>query len=92
MQFEDVIYIIILSRKEGCLGNPDPKQIRIIFNGVTGIVRPGEFVAMLGPSGSGKIIFLTVLGGRFPGKIIGSIIYNGYLFSGFIKRKIGFVI
>lgn len=91
LKFEDVTYTITLSRKEGCLGNPDPKQTRIILNGVTGIARPGELVAMLGPSGSGKTTLLTALGGRLPGKITGSITYNGYPFSGPIKRKTGFV-
>lgn len=95
LKFQDVTYNIPLHRtKESgcCLGSQGPKHTRAILNGVTGIVRPGELLAMLGPSGSGKTTLLTALGGRLPGKISGgSITYNGHPFSGSIKRKIGFV-
>uniref|UniRef100_A0A7C9AQY5 Adenosinetriphosphatase n=1 Tax=Opuntia streptacantha TaxID=393608 RepID=A0A7C9AQY5_OPUST len=94
LKFEDVTYNITLSpttESTCCLGNPEPKQTRIVLNGVSGIVRPGELLAMLGPSGSGKTTLLAALGGRLPGKISGSISYNGHPFSGSIKRKIGFV-
>lgn len=46
---------------------------------------------MLGPSGSGKTTLLTALAGRLPGKISGTISYNGRAFSGSMKRKTGFV-
>lgn len=46
---------------------------------------------MLGPSGSGKTTLLTALAGRLPGKISGSITYNGHPFSSSMKRKTGFV-
>lgn len=46
---------------------------------------------MLGPSGSGKTTLLTALAGRLPGKITGSITYNGQPFSSSMKRKTGLV-
>ena len=64
---------------------------KTILNGITGMVCPGEILAMLGPSGSGKTTLLTALGGRLSGKSSGNITYNGHPFSGAIKRRIGFV-
>ncbi|KAL5723508.1 ABC transporter G member 21 [Ranunculus cassubicifolius] len=92
LKFEDVSYSIKLQTTNGrCFRSPDPKPDRIVLNGVSGIVRPGEVLAMLGPSGSGKTTLLTALAGRLAGNISGTIAYNGQPFSGYIKRKTGFV-
>ncbi|WCJ35703.1 ABC-2 type transporter family protein [Euphorbia peplus] len=92
LKFEEVTYSVNLSGKGSicCLHN-EPKSTRSVLNGVSGIVRPGELLAMLGPSGSGKTTLLTALAGRLPGKISGTVTYNGQPFSSFIKRKTGFV-
>lgn len=91
-QFEDIGYSIKVRAADGCcFAPPEPKLDRVVLNGVTGVVYPGELMAMLGPSGSGKTTLLTALAGRLSGKISGSISYNGHPFSGWIKRKIGFV-
>lgn len=82
MQFEDVTYTINSNLTKGN-GN--------VLNSVTGIVNPGELLAMLGPSGSGKTTLLTALSGRLPGKLSGTILYNNQSFSSSIKRKTGFV-
>ncbi|KAJ4960138.1 hypothetical protein NE237_020048 [Protea cynaroides] len=93
LKFEDVAYSIKVSTSGGrnCFASTDSKPDRVVLNGVSGIVLPGELLAMLGPSGSGKTTLLTALAGRLPGKISGSITYNGQPFSGSIKRKIGFL-
>ncbi|CAK9149070.1 unnamed protein product [Ilex paraguariensis] len=93
LKFEDVAYTIKLQTNEGnCVSSSEPKATtRTVLNGVTGIVRPGELLAMLGPSGSGKTTLLTALAGRLPGKISGTITYNGQPFSCSMKRKTGFV-
>ncbi|XP_077244039.1 ABC transporter G family member 21-like [Tasmannia lanceolata] len=88
LEFEDVAYKINLPTHAHFM---EPKTDRAILSGVTGIVRPGEIMAMLGPSGSGKTTLLTALAGRLPGKISGGITYNGQPFSSSIKRKTGFV-
>ncbi|XP_065880187.1 ABC transporter G family member 21 [Euphorbia lathyris] len=92
LKFEEVAYSVNLSGKTNtcCLPN-EPKTTRSVLNGVTGIVRPGELLAMLGPSGSGKTTLLTAFAGRLPGKVSGRITYNGQPFSSFMKRKTGFV-
>lgn len=92
MQFEDVAYGIVLQSSEGgCSGSHGSKQRRMVLNGVSGVVRPGELLAMLGPSGSGKTTLLTALAGRLPGKVSGTITYNGQSFSSTMKRRTGFV-
>ncbi|XP_010556399.1 PREDICTED: ABC transporter G family member 21-like [Tarenaya hassleriana] len=93
LKFEDLTYSINLRTGKGSFwfGSHEPKSTRLILNGVTGIVKPGELLAMLGPSGSGKTTLLTALAGRLNGKLSGSVTYNGQPFSSSVKRKIGFV-
>jgi len=87
-----VVYSLNLrTTKGGCLAPHEPKPTRTVLNGVSGVVRPGELLAMLGPSGSGKTTLLTALAGRFPGKVSGTITYNGQPFSSSMKRNTGFV-
>ncbi|GAU16501.1 hypothetical protein TSUD_167330, partial [Trifolium subterraneum] len=80
LKFEDLVYKVKVNQKE-----------KTILNGITGVVYPGEILAMLGPSGSGKTTLLTALGGRLTGKLTGKTTYNNQPFSGSIKRSTGFV-
>lgn len=93
LKFKDVGYSIKLGATESnCFSSSsEPKPTRTLLNGVSGIVKPGELLAMLGPSGSGKTTLLTALAGRLPGKISGTITYNGHPFSSSMRRKTGFV-
>lgn len=92
LKFEDLTYTINLqSGEDHCFTSPESKRNRTLLNGVSGVVRPGELLAMLGPSGSGKTTLLTALGGRLYGKTSGNITYNSQPFSSSVKRKIGFV-
>uniref|UniRef100_A0A2N9F7P3 ABC transporter domain-containing protein n=1 Tax=Fagus sylvatica TaxID=28930 RepID=A0A2N9F7P3_FAGSY len=90
LKFEEVVYKVKLEQK-GLCWSTWPSNEKTILNGITGIVSPGEILAMLGPSGSGKTTLLTALGGRLNGKLSGKITYNGQPFSGTIKRRTGFV-
>ncbi|GMJ11463.1 ATP-binding cassette G9 [Hibiscus trionum] len=93
LKFVDVVYKV-KSRKEGnFLENKSRSDEHlVILNGITGMVQPGEMLAILGPSGSGKTTLLTALGGRLTGgRIDGTISYNGKPFSNSMKRKTGFV-
>ncbi|KAK4263734.1 hypothetical protein QN277_029110 [Acacia crassicarpa] len=94
LKFEDFSYSVTIKSKKkacDCVSSQNLKVKRTILNGVTGIVRPGELMAMLGPSGSGKTTLLTALAGRLTGKVTGSVTYNGQPFSSSMKRKTGFV-
>ncbi|XVE65415.1 hypothetical protein DITRI_Ditri07aG0178400 [Diplodiscus trichospermus] len=90
LKFEEVVYKVKLEQKGSCWGARITGE-KTILNGITGVVCPGEILAMLGPSGSGKTTLLTALGGRLTGKLSGKITYNGQHFSGTIRRRTGFV-
>ncbi|GAB4834887.1 ABC transporter G member 14 [Ancistrocladus abbreviatus] len=98
LKFEEVGYRVKMKEQKGpsscCCGTGTGTftKEKIILNGLSGRVSPGEILAMLGPSGSGKTTLLTALGGRLTGKhLSGKVLYNGLPFSGTIKRRIGFV-
>ncbi|WVY99419.1 hypothetical protein V8G54_025489 [Vigna mungo] len=90
LKFDEVVYKI-KTRKGGLFRKNGETVEKEILKGVTGVVEPGEMLAMLGPSGSGKTTLLTALGGRLGGKLHGSITYNGEAFSNAMKRNTGFV-
>ncbi|XP_058218325.1 ABC transporter G family member 9 [Rhododendron vialii] len=89
LKFEDVVYKVN-PKKGGFLKNSKSEE-KTILKGITGMVQPGEMLAMLGPSGSGKTTLLTALGGRLNGRLNGTITYNGSPFSNAMKRNTGFV-
>jgi len=82
---------MIKINKGGLLKKSKDSEEKMILKGITGMVQPGEVLAMLGPSGSGKTTLLTALGGRLGGRLAGTITYNGKPFSNAMKRNTGFV-
>ncbi|XP_039030027.1 ABC transporter G family member 14-like isoform X1 [Hibiscus syriacus] len=90
LKFEEVVYKVKLEQKGSRWGSWITRE-NTILNGITGVVYPGEILAMLGPSGSGKTTLLTALGGRLTGKLSGKITYNCQPFCGALKRRTGFV-
>ncbi|OVA04067.1 ABC transporter-like [Macleaya cordata] len=106
LKFIDVCYRIKLENKStgGCISriltggqqkltSNNNSQERTILNGVTGMVSPGEILAVLGPSGSGKSTLLNAIAGRLQKKncYTGSILANGRKLTKPILRRTGFV-
>eukprot|EP00835_Amoeboradix_gromovi_P004966 NODE_426_length_8844_cov_0.449857.p1 type:complete len:437 gc:universal NODE_426_length_8844_cov_0.449857:1398-2708(+) len=54
------------------------KDTKQILNGISGEVKPGQVVAIMGSSGAGKSSLLNILAGRFnQGNLNGQILING---------------
>ncbi|KAJ4871950.1 ABC transporter G family member 25 [Raphanus sativus] len=65
---------------------------RTILSGVTGMVSPGEFMAVLGPSGSGKSTLLNAVAGRLHGTgLTGKILVNDAKPTKHTLKRTGFV-
>ncbi|XP_076903549.1 ABC transporter G family member 25-like [Bidens hawaiensis] len=71
---------------------PSVIQERTILNGITGMVNPGELMAVLGPSGSGKSTLLNALAGRLPEHYFtGTVLANGRKMTKSVLKRTGFV-
>ncbi|KFK41612.1 hypothetical protein AALP_AA2G151000 [Arabis alpina] len=65
---------------------------RAILKGVTGMISPGEFMAVLGPSGSGKSTLLNAIAGRLHGSgLTGKILINDGKTTKHTLKRTGFV-
>jgi ABC-type multidrug transport system fused ATPase/permease subunit len=50
---------------------------KLVLQGVTGEIRPGEVTAIMGPSGAGKTSFMMTLAGKAQGRRLGRVLVNG---------------
>ena len=93
LQFHDVVYKVRLPKRRSVIPKKEPSKPQecVVLKGITGMVMPGEMLAILGPSGSGKTTLLTALGGRLGGELKGMVTYNGKPFSKQVERTTGFV-
>ena len=66
---------------------------QVLFN-INGRCKPGEMLALMGPSGGGKTSLLSILGGRAPKatRPSGEVLFNGSKLGKRVKRQIGFVL
>jgi len=65
---------------------------KTILNDVSGIVKPGQLLAIIGPSGAGKSSLLDVLAGRkSQGQLEGEVLVNGKPKTRIFKRVSGYV-
>ncbi|BBH09123.1 ATP-binding casette family G25 [Prunus dulcis] len=105
LKFLDVCYRVKIDNKlqykGGCCfskgrlmqkGQPgqEPEE-RTILHGITGMVSPGEILAILGPSGSGKSTLLNALAGRLTRRHHGTVLANGRSLTKAVLRRTGFV-
>ncbi|XP_042507962.1 ABC transporter G family member 25-like [Macadamia integrifolia] len=106
LKFFDICYRVKLESKNSSsssvrriLGGPNGKgqttgtsEERTILNGITGMVSPGEILAILGPSGSGKSTLLNALAGRLHGPgLTGTVLDNDQKLNKAIQRRTGYV-
>ncbi|XAR62667.1 Taurine-transporting ATPase [Bertholletia excelsa] len=100
LKFMDVCYRVKLEKKSGrgnvtrmfTQGSTASSTERTILNGITGMVSPGEILAVLGPSGSGKSTLLNALAGRLQGhSLTGTILANGRKLTKPVLKRTGFV-
>ncbi|KAH1064735.1 hypothetical protein J1N35_029722 [Gossypium stocksii] len=75
-------------------GTTSRAQERTILNDITGMVSPGEMLAILGPSGSGKSTLLNALAGRLQhghGHFTGTLLANNKKPTKQMAKRTGFV-
>lgn len=79
----DPVAAVTLSWQNVSFSIPDKSQKvetdKVLLDNVSGIVKPGEVIAIMGASGAGKTTLLNVLAGRISneGKLSGTILVNG---------------
>ncbi|WJX46201.1 hypothetical protein P8452_33023 [Trifolium repens] len=94
LKFEDIVHKFKTSKREGLFFKKEiNSEEKLILKGISGIVFPGELLAILGPSGSGKSTLINALGGKLNSSNItkGTITYNGKPLSKSVKQNLGFV-
>eukprot|EP01094_Clydonella_sp_ATCC50884_P027291 TRINITY_DN7793_c0_g1_i1.p1 TRINITY_DN7793_c0_g1~~TRINITY_DN7793_c0_g1_i1.p1 ORF type:complete len:624 (+),score=138.80 TRINITY_DN7793_c0_g1_i1:259-2130(+) len=89
--WRDISYTIPSSRNCCCLQRVPSKQI---LHNVSGYVRPGQLLAIIGSSGAGKSSLLNALAHRLPSShVSGEILLNGEVRSKkFLKRASAYVL
>nr|NP_001403484.1 protein scarlet [Nicrophorus vespilloides] len=71
----------------------DPVSIKTIISGVTGAIKPGSLVALMGSSGSGKSTLMSALAYRTSKDLIveGDILINGRAIGDYMRHMSGFM-
>ncbi|KAK6938528.1 ABC transporter-like, ATP-binding domain, partial [Dillenia turbinata] len=102
LKFIDITYKVKLERKKSSSiknifthapsDQRSTVQEKTILNGITGMVSPGEILAVLGPSGSGKSTLLNALAGRLQSNsFTGSVLANDKRVNRTVTKRTGFV-
>ena len=69
----------------------ESEPYQCILQNLNGAAKPGEIVAVIGPSGSGKSSFLNCIGGRVAEGVTGDIRFNGIQRPQCMGRFTGYV-
>eukprot|EP01084_Bolivina_argentea_P270778 460511_1 len=68
------------------------KKTKIILNDLNGCAQPGQLIAIIGPSGSGKSSFLNCISGRVIDGVDGEVLFNNVPRPQNFARFTGYVI
>ena len=93
LRWDNVDYVVTAEAgaMDCCKKDVELKQTHILHN-LSGVVEPGQMLAVMGPSGSGKTSLLNVLSAKLFGKYQGSVSINGHVADrAVIRRVAGFV-
>eukprot|EP01103_Thecamoeba_quadrilineata_P011519 TRINITY_DN2776_c0_g1_i1.p1 TRINITY_DN2776_c0_g1~~TRINITY_DN2776_c0_g1_i1.p1 ORF type:complete len:608 (+),score=95.60 TRINITY_DN2776_c0_g1_i1:69-1892(+) len=89
LSWDNITYTIL--QKVGPIWNRQTKE-KILLNNVSGIVKPGQLLAIMGSTGAGKSTLLDVLVGyKNTGVLTGDILINGHPRDKLFKRMAGYV-
>jgi ABC-type multidrug transport system fused ATPase/permease subunit len=87
LTWEDVMIKADMTQKKCCGRKPKVGNVvekKDILNNISGIIKPGQFVSIIGASGAGKTTLLNYLSGKISAKnleITGEVKVNGMLSS-----------
>ncbi|CAD5121041.1 DgyrCDS9580 [Dimorphilus gyrociliatus] len=81
LQFQNINASVVTKKKE---------KKQILFN-VSGECKPGEILAILGPSGAGKTSLMNILSGRSQCSYTGELLVDGKVPNKSIRRKFCYV-
>jgi len=87
LSFKNISYEIITKKKFKKI-----KTSKIILNNVSGYVKAGQVLAIMGGSGAGKTTLLNILAGRISKGIVhGEVRLNGQLINEKIRKNLGHI-
>ncbi|THV02339.1 ABC transporter [Dendrothele bispora CBS 962.96] len=92
VEWKNVSYIVAGSDTWGRRRSKNVNDDKVILDSVSGLVLPGQMMAILGPSGAGKTTLVEILSGRHKaGNVTGVVSFPSHSSLTTRKPRIGFV-
>eukprot|EP01122_Echinamoeba_exundans_P006337 TRINITY_DN1758_c0_g1_i1.p1 TRINITY_DN1758_c0_g1~~TRINITY_DN1758_c0_g1_i1.p1 ORF type:complete len:838 (-),score=94.63 TRINITY_DN1758_c0_g1_i1:2209-4722(-) len=90
LQFKNLSYVVQIPTKKGFFRTETTSKR--LLNGVSGFIAPGQLVAVMGSTGSGKTTLMNVLSGRVRRGVEGEILVNGKPRPPDFARRVAYVL